>query len=162
MELINLFTTGDFYPRLKVGQTKGEMENILGFELGEPDIETEDVDYYLLKMITGVCLVVLFDKEKICFEIRLDLDKNKHIDFMIKCNDHIQRFDSNISFESLIDIIRQMKIEWEFDKRRSYLQTICISLKNGLKVYYAFGERSADDYGFFSVKRVLEGHFLND
>jgi hypothetical protein len=160
MELNNLLVNSDFYPRLKVGQTKSEIEAISGIELGSPDIETEDVNYYELKMKTGLCLIVIFDKTDICFEIRLDIDKNQDIDFKIREGDNIRSFNANIHFDTLIDILTHLNSEWEFDKAGTYLQTVCIHLSNGLRLYYAFGDKGTGDYGFFSIKSILEGHCL--
>lgn len=160
MELNNLLVNGEFYPKLKVGQTKREIEELLGLELGSPDIETDDVDYYMARIKTGICLVIIFDKSDVCFEIRLDLDKNEDIGFVIKSDDGVLVIDNKISFETLIAILFQLNIEWVFDKKRIYLQTACVSLGSGLSLYYAFGEKSDNDHGFVSIKSVLEGHHL--
>ncbi|UPK67896.1 hypothetical protein [Chitinophaga filiformis] len=160
MELTGLIVNGNFYPGLKVGQAKSVVEAVLGIRLSCPDIQTEDVNYYEIEMKAGVCLIIVFDKADVCFEIRLDLDKNRDVDFIINENDIIKAFDASISFDSLICILMQLNVAWTFDKEKTYLQTVCIHLSNGLRLYYAFGDESNGDYGFFSIKSVLEGHYL--
>lgn len=152
MELTSLIVNGNFYPGLKVGQAKSVVEALLGIQLSCPNIQTEDVNYYEIGLKTGVCLIIIFDKADVCFEIRLDLDKNHDVDFKIDENDIVKAFDASISFDSLISILMQLNVAWVFDKEKTYLQTVCIHLSNGLRLYYSFGDKSAGDYGFFFHK----------
>jgi hypothetical protein len=160
MELNSLFVQGDIFPGLKVGQTKKEIEFVLGSALGDPDIITPDVTYYVYETKAGVNLVIVFDKNDVCFEIRIDLDKNANAGFVVTLYNASQSINSSIHFDMVIDILRQLNIEWQFDTKKTYLQTVCILLKSGVRLYYAFGEKEANDYGFFSIKSVLEGHLL--
>jgi hypothetical protein len=145
MKNIELFINGSFYPGLTVGLTKSEIGKLSGQQLESPDFQTPDVDHYIVKMKTGIVLSMIFDKEDICFDISLRIKENEELN-------------EAISFE---DLIAKLNVAWEFDKKKTYLQTICIRLNNGLRLYYAFGNKDDNDYGLFSIRSILETHKFN-
>jgi hypothetical protein len=156
--LNDLMINGNFFFGLEVGLAKKEIEKLLKQPLGTPDIETPDVNYYVVEIKTGVLLTIIFDKEDICFEIKLDLEENKDLNLIVQIEGTAERIDEDISFEKLISIISKLNIEWSFDSKRVYLQTVCVLLKNRLRLYYAFGEKNENDYGLFEIKSILETH----
>lgn len=158
IELNGLVIDGSFYLGLRVGLTKYEIEKILGKRFGTADIETPDLDSYYIELKTGVVLSILFDKEDICYEINLDIEENKDSNLIVQFEQQIERIYRTIPFEKLVATILKLNVEWEFDNKRVYLQTVCIRLKNGLRLYYAFGNKSNNDYGLFSIKSILETH----
>lgn len=162
IELNDLITNGDFYLGLKVGLRKDEIERVISKPLGIPDIETTDVNHYIIEMETGINLSIIFDKEDICFEIKLNLEENSNLNLIVQLEGQFERINEDISFEKLITIISKLNVEWEFDERRVYLQTICIRLKNGLRLYYAFGNKLENDHGLFLIGSILEPHKFSD
>ena len=154
VELNDIILYGSFYLGLKVGLSKHDIERILGKPFGNVDIETPDLNFYYIELKNGLVLSILFDKQDICFEINLNLEENKDLNLIIQFEDHLETINPTIPFEKLIAIISKLNVEWEFDIKKIYLQTICIRLKNGLRLYYAFGNKN--DYGFFSIKSIIE------
>jgi len=156
----DILITGSLYPGLKIGLTKSEIEKVLLLTFGKPDIETPDLEYYLIDTETGIVLTIIFDPKGICYEIKIDFKENKDLNLTVEVGEEIENINEHIPFEKLIEILSLLNIEWEFDRSKIYLQTICIRLKNGLRLYYAFGDRVSDDYGFFSLRLLLETHTL--
>lgn len=156
MELNNLLVNGCF-DCLKPGQTKQHLEEALGRSIDSPDIDTPDVDYYEIDTEAGATLVIIFNKEGICAEIRLDFDKNESVRFVVDLGKgKSQQLKRDVSVDVLVDVLCSLGIEWEFDPKKIYLQTIVFRLANGLMLYYSFGEKKYRDYGFFSIKSALE------
>lgn len=160
MKLNNLLVSG-YFDNLRLGQTKQQLEEALGRNIGNPDIETPDADYYEVDTEAGVTLVIILNKAGICFEIRLDFDKNESVKFVVDLyKGKLQQLKRDVSVDILVDVLSRLGIEWEFDPKKIYLQTIVFRLNNGLMLYYSFGERKNRDYGFFSIKSALEDWHL--
>lgn len=157
-KLNELIVTGVLPLGFSVGMQKNEIEMILGKHLDEPDIVTEDVYYYLVQMNEGAIWTLIFDKEHICFEAKLDFDENPFIDFGIQTEMGIEKITKETSFEKLVNILSYLKIDWCFDSKRTYLQTVCILLQNGLRIYFSFGDKEDNDFGLFSISALMESH----
>jgi hypothetical protein len=160
IELNDLFINARFFEHLIVGLTKENIEQLLGLEFGDPDIETPDISLYYIKLKSGFDVSIIFDKKNICYEINLDSDENRESNFFIRIDQSIEEINKNTPFEHLLSVISRLNIEWGFDYKRVYLQTVCILLENGLRLYYAFGSKKENDYGLFSIKLILENHEL--
>ena len=160
IELNDLFINARFSEHLTVGLTKENIEQLLGLKFGDPDIETPDISLYYIELKSGLDVSIIFDKKNICYEINLDLDENREVNFFIRIDQSIEEINKNTPFEHLLSVIFMLNIEWEFDRKRVYLQTVCILLENGLRLYYAFGSKKENDYGLFSIKLILENHEL--
>lgn len=156
--LNDLFITGRFSELITVGQTKDAIENTLGSPLGVPDIETPDVSLYYLEIKPGLVVSISFDKKSICYEIDLALEESIQTRFYLCLDNNSESIHEHIPFEQLLNIISKLNIEWQFDPKRVYLQTVCILLSNGLRLYYSFGNKENKDFGLFSIKSILEGH----
>ncbi|NML37489.1 hypothetical protein HHL17_09835 [Chitinophaga sp. G-6-1-13] len=158
--LNTLIRQGVFYGDLKVGLTKQDVESRLGHPLNDVYIDTPDLSHYILEMKDGQMLSALFDKKDVCFELKLDLEENKQVDIGLQWYDHWESINEDTSLERLLTILTDLNIDWEFDGQRVYLQTLCIQLNNGLRLYYAFGEKAQGDYGFFSIRSLWDSHEL--
>jgi len=158
IELNDLFITGKFSELITVGQTKDDIENTLGSPLGVPDIETPDVNLYYLEIKPGLVVSISFDKLNICYEINLALEEDTKTHFFIRLDNNTETIHEHIPFEHLLSINSKLNIEWQFDPKRVYLQTVCVLLNNGLRLYYSFGSKENKDFGLFSIKSILEGH----
>lgn len=158
--LNTLLSDGTFYTGIEVGLTKPEVETRLGYPLSDVYIDTPDVNHYLLKLKDGLILSVLFDKKDVCFELKLDLKENRQLNVGLQWDNRWESISEDIPLERLLTILADLNVEWTFDSQRTYLQTLCIRLTNGLRLYYAFGDKSLDDYGFFSIRSLLDTHEL--
>lgn len=160
IELNDLFINARFSELFTVGLTKENIEQLLGLKLGNPDIETSDISLYYIDLISGLDVSMIFDKKNVCCEINLDLDENREANFFICIDQSIEEINKNTPFGHLLNVISRLNIGWQFDRKRVYLQTVCILLENGLRLYYAFGSKKENDYGLFSIKLILENHEL--
>jgi hypothetical protein len=160
IELNDLFINARVFEHLTVGLTKENIEQLLGLKLKNPDIETPDINLYYIDLRSGLEVSVIFDKKNICYEINLDLDENSEANFFIRIDQSVEEINRHTPFEHLLSVICKLNIGWEFDRKRVYLQTVCILLENGLRLYYAFGSKKESDYGLFSIKLILENHEL--
>jgi hypothetical protein len=158
ISLDNLLISGSFFPGLRVGLTKQAIEIIIGRMLDKVYLETPDLKCYLAEIKTDYFLTLYFDKNDLCFEIRLDFEKNKDLELIVQFG----RISENILFEKLISIILKSNVEWEFDIRRVYLQTVCVKLRNELRFFYAFGKKDENDFGLFAISSILEPHVLTN
>jgi hypothetical protein len=158
--LNTLICDGTFYAGLDVGLTKQEMETRLGYSLSDVYIDTPDVSHYLLELKDSLTLSVLFDKKDVCFELKFDLKDNRQVEMGLQCGNRWESITEDIPLERLLTTLADLNVEWTFDSQQVYLQTLCIRLNNGLRLYYAFGEKSQGDYGFFSIRSLLDTHEL--
>jgi hypothetical protein len=158
IELNELFTTGRFSEHIRVGLTQEEIETTLGLRLGSPDIETPDVNLYFIEIKPGLVVSISFDKNNVCYEIDLAIDESPKTHFYLRFGDITEDIHQDIQFEHLLSLISSLNIKWHFDSQRTYLQTFCIFLDNGLRLYYSFGNKKDNDFGFFSIKSILENH----
>jgi len=158
IELNDLIIDGVFYLGLRVGLPKNEIEKILGKSLTNADIETPDLLCFYVELVTGLVITIFFDKEDICYEIDLKFEENRHSKLILKVAQRTEKIDSTTPFDKLILNFLKLNLDWAFDNKRVYLQTVCIRLMNGLRLYYAFGSQVDNDYGLFSIKSILETH----
>jgi len=158
IDITDLLVNGSFDFGLKAGITKFDVEKILSKPLGAPDIETPDVDYYYMDMKTGVCLVIIFDKVGICYEMKIKLNDNEKINFVVQIGNKIEKIDDKISIDKLISILAGLNIKWTFDTKRMYMQTAIMLLQSGISLHYAFGEKKSNDYGLFVIQSNLANH----
>lgn len=137
---------------------KHEVEAILGKILDVAYLETADLKCYVVEIKTYCFLNLYFDNNEVCFEIRLDFDQNKGLVLILNS----EKITENISFMNLMDIILKSKVKWDFDSHRTYLQTICVRLGNGVRFYYSFGDKDMGDFGLFLITTILEPHRLTN
>lgn len=154
----SLLVNGSFDLGLKAGLTKFDVEKIPGKPFGAADIETPDVDYYYVDMKAGVCLVIIFDKAGICYEMKIKLTDNEKINFVGEVGNKIEKINSKTSIDKIVSILSELNIEWKFDTKRMYLQTAILALESGISLHYAFGERKVKDYGLFAIQSNMENH----
>lgn len=158
LNLNDLIVKGHSYIGINVGMSKIEIEEVFGKPLGKCDIVTDDVNYYLVQIRRELLWTLVFDKEDICFEIRLDLEKNENLHFYIEIRDKLKMVNNEMKLDDIIDFLSSFNINWQFDSKRIYLQTVCILLKNGLRMFFSFGDKESNDYGLFSISFLLESH----
>ncbi|WP_423735445.1 hypothetical protein [Chitinophaga caseinilytica] len=144
---------------INVGMRKAEMETALGAALGKSYIETPDVVCYLVELKDGITWTINFDNQDNCYEIKID--ENRPINFLVSLGEERVKIDNTTTFDKLVEILHSLNIDWEFDEKRMYLQTACMRLDNGIRLFYAFGEKGDGDYGLFSLHFLLETHNYN-
>jgi len=158
VNITGLLVNGSFGWGLKAGLTKFDVEKILNQPLSAPDIETPDVDYYYFDMKTGVCLVMIFDKAGICYEMKIKLSDNEKLNFVVQIGNKIEKINGKTSIDKIVSILSGLNVEWKFDTKRMYMQTAIMLLKSGISLHYAFGEKKLRDYGLFAIQSNMEGH----
>ncbi|KAA2243809.1 hypothetical protein F0L74_15145 [Chitinophaga agrisoli] len=155
--LNELFSSGSFRSGLKAGLMKPAVEKQLGKSLeGSYLISTPDVDYYVVEMETDANLTVIFDKARRCDVVKISMKENLDRTLVIQLGEQEEVIDKNTSFDRLIEILLALNIEWEFDRAKVFLQVVCIRFKNGLRLFYAFGNKSENDHGLFEISSNLE------
>jgi hypothetical protein len=154
IELNDLIINGFFPAGLRAGLTKTEIEQVV--PLGDVYIDTPDITQYMVETNNGLCLSIIFDKQDLCVDMRLDLEENRDLDLVIRYEKEEIAIDENTPFEEIIEILAELDIEWAFDTKKTYLQTVCIRLKSAIRLYYAFGSKEVDDYGLFLITSIIE------
>src|SRR5690242_2858245 len=124
IKINDLLSSGYFLPELRVGLKKQDIEKVLGKKLGPTDIETPDLNSFRIGLESGMQLSILFDKEEMCFKINFDLEENESNNLIFQCDQTIEILNENTSFDKLITILSNLSVEWQFDGRKTYLQTI--------------------------------------
>jgi hypothetical protein len=159
IKINNIIIKGNFYSGLSVGLKKSEIEKIIGNAFKDPDIVTPDLNLYYIVLDTGLILSVIFDDEDVCFKIDLNIGENRNINLFVELDQGaIVEMNEFTTFDNIVTIFSNLNIVWEFDWKNVYMQTVCIRLGNGLRLFYAFGNKSENDYGLFSINSFLETH----
>lgn len=127
IELNDLFINARFSKSIKVGFTKDNIEQLLGMRLGKPDVETPDVSWYYFELDSKLIVSLNFDKNEVCYEIKFKFKENKKANFFIRLEQGIEDINEEMPFDHLLNIISNLNISWEFDRKRVYLQTVCVS-----------------------------------
>lgn len=161
MKLDSLIIDGISVLGFNTGMSKSEMEEVLGESFGESYIETEDLTCYLWERDNGVLWAIYFDKKDVCFEIKLNFDENTLPEFSIELKGQRKIISNKTTFEEIVETLHCLKLDWRFDVKRMYLQTACIHLPSGGRLYFAFGNKEDGDYGLFSLSFILESHEFN-
>lgn len=141
--------------------SKVYIEEILGRSLGQCDIETGDLRLYYVEGEAGIIWSFYFDLEDICFEIRLDCKENEATRLIINLHGKYTVINKDTPFDTLVSTLAELGLDWFFDVKRMYFQTACLNLANGLRLFFAFGEKADRDYGIFSFTFLLETHSYN-
>lgn len=156
----HLFTSDlPFNHGLRVGMSYEEIKELQkqAFTLS---YSFPDGYHYFFQTLEGLNLNILFDKNWIACEIFLDFEENEESQFYLEHLGSRYEIRENMRLDDFIEFLSICQIEWNFHRNNTYLQTICLQLKNNIKVFYAFGDKSAQDFGLFRIKQSLDGHYL--
>ena len=154
----DLLLTGVLAPGITAGMTIQEINALLHQPLDQPDITTEDVDLYIIDLKGGPTVQLSFDKEQICYDISISAKYNGETTLFVDIGSDRIQIREEIAFTDLISIFQQLGIDWKFEKKRIYLQTVCVYLGNNVNCYYSFGRKEQNDFGFFDIRCLLNGH----
>lgn len=91
----------------------------------------------------------------------MNVDENDSSNFYIRLGRQSEKIDDKTTFERIVDILSCLNLDWQFDTKRMYLQTACIRLPSGIRLYFAFGDKEVGDHGLFLLSFLLESHELN-
>jgi hypothetical protein len=160
IELVQLLNEQIHFEGLKVGLSKYDFEQILDKNLSDPAIETPDLTLFYIKLKSGITLSCSFDLSNICFDITIDFELNESLKIVFQDITKEEQIDKDSSFDWVISMLAKAKTNWEFDRKRIYRQTCCIRIKNGLRLFYAFGDKKGNDFGLFEIRSISENHPL--
>jgi hypothetical protein len=150
--------SGVLTPGITAGMTKDEISDKLNLPLDKPEIDTPDVDIFLVDLTGGIVVQLSFDKAQICYDISISTKYNEDTALFLEIDGVKMEVKEEIAFTDLTSIFERLNIDWTFNRKQTYLQTVCIDLGKGMHCYYSFGRKEDNDFGFFDIRCLLEGH----